>query len=164
MADASVSTLLGWEAFFEEASSFLRSAERQEGGANMAFSHYVERLLICISSVTLVREHLTRQPPHEWSDREVYYHYATDLQVLTDSLRAISQQWELYIDQLSSHPNSTAYHASLRALAGCPRFEINQDQPEYLASLSFFLDGNCCHSGSFPDDNLEKTGDYTRPD
>ena len=65
MADASVSTLLGWEAFFEEASSFLRSAERQEGGANMAFSHYVERLLICISSVTLVREHLTRQPPHE---------------------------------------------------------------------------------------------------
>jgi len=144
MADASGSTLLGWEAFFEEASSLLRSAERQEGVANMAFSHYVvERLQICISSVTLIREHLLNPPATaevSERDRVVYHHYATDLQVLTDSMRAISQQWEMYIDQLNSHPNPTAYRAPLHALAsgpGRPRFEINQDQLEYLASLSF---------------------------
>ena len=74
-ANASGSMLFGWEAFFEEVCSLLRSAERQEGVANMAFSPYiVERLQICISSVSLIREQLINPPDTvelSDSDREV---------------------------------------------------------------------------------------------
>ncbi len=164
MVDGSGYTLLGWEVFFEEVSSFLTSAERQEGVANMAFSlDVVERLQICILNVSLIIEHLLNPPATaEVTDgnREVYRRYATDLQELVDSMRAMSQQWELYIDQLNSHPNPTAYEAPLHPLASelaRPLFQITQDQLEYLASLSFSWTEHCCHSGSFLNDCLEKT-------
>ena len=45
----------GWELFFEELSSFLRSLNRQHGTANESFSHYaLERIEIACGSLESV--------------------------------------------------------------------------------------------------------------
>ena len=57
----------GWEGFFEEVSLFLESLSRQYGTANERYSHYaVERLGICIQSMSRVREQLHEAATGRW--------------------------------------------------------------------------------------------------
>ena len=54
-------------------------------------------------------------------------------------LRSISQQWEIYIDQLQSQLIRNSYQVPLvvSTSPGGPRFSILQEQLVYLHSLSF---------------------------
>ena len=57
--EVDAANLSGWELFFEEVSSFVRSLHRQGESANEAFSEYaVERLEMCIRSVSALIHHL----------------------------------------------------------------------------------------------------------
>ena len=60
------SDLSGWELFFDELSSFVRSLNRQRGTANEDFSEYVvERLESCIRSVSALIHHLRLNTPSD---------------------------------------------------------------------------------------------------
>ena len=139
--------LWGWEAFFEEVDTFLGSASRQYGTANESFSeHVVERLQPCIINISTLQDHLlhasdawiTGQPSEE--DLVVIEHYSSLLSELLEVLRGISHQWQAYTDHLQSQQSAaTSYRAPVMAsrAPGRPRFDITQDQLQYLHSLSF---------------------------
>ena len=59
------SVLWGWERFFEELSAFLRDLNRQAGTANESYCEYaVERLEICLQSVSSLVRQLRSRPAH----------------------------------------------------------------------------------------------------
>ena len=135
---ASSHVLWGWERFFEELSSFLRFAERQQL-ANESFAEYVlERLEACIQSVSVLIDNL-RAPTSNQQASAIAAHYSTLLAELLECLQRLSQEWESYLDQHQLQIASTSYIAPIihTTQAGRPRFLITQHQLEYLRSMSF---------------------------
>ena len=135
--------LWGWERFFEELTLFLHSAERQFGIANEAYAQYVlERLQTSVMNVQLLREHLIH-PPTQWQpseqESEVLAYYSAQMAELLDCLRGIALRWQSYYVQLEADSFSTAYQAAVvyTSHPGRPRFDVTQDQLEYLSCLSF---------------------------
>lgn len=135
---ASSHVLWGWERFFQELSSFLRFAERQQL-ANESFAEYVlERLEACIQSVSVLIDNL-RAPTSNQQASAIAAHYSTLLAELLECLQRLSQEWESYLDQYQLQIASTSYIAPIihTTQAGRPRFLITQHQLEYLRSMSF---------------------------
>ena len=135
----------GWELFFEELSSFLRSLQRQHGTANESFSHYaLERIEISCGSLESVL-HQMRTTVAEGnlssSESATVTEYCTLIAELIRHLHNSAQEWESYLDQLLqvSLDSSTSYSAptSTTLGPGRPKFQISHDQLQYLSSMSF---------------------------
>ena len=135
----------GWENFFQNISAFILYLMRQYGTANESYSHYaVERLTLCVRSVSDVREHLRRQTFEMGTvdvseeERSVVIRYVQKLGQLIDNLRRIGLLWEAHIDMADQRNESTAYRAPVIDLPrGRPHFDITRYQLEYLSSLGF---------------------------
>ena len=69
----------------------------------------------------------------------VIHHFSMQITELTECVRSIANKWEEYVEQFDSLRMVDAYHApTVPSIGpGRPRFQITQDQLEYLASLSF---------------------------
>ena len=126
----------GWERFFEELSSFLRFAERQEGTSNESFSEYVvERLETCIQNVSTLVDHL-RASTNDQEASTTAAHYSALLAELLQCLQRLSH--ESYLDQCQLCVVTSYTVPMIRTgEAGRPRFLITQHQLQYLRSMSF---------------------------
>lgn len=144
MSSAGEQVVWGWETFFDDLLGFLRVAERHFGTANHAYaSHIVERLNTCIRSLSNLKDHLNgAMATHTNStqgEEGVIHHFSMQITELTECVRSIANKWEEYVEQFDSLRMVDAYHApTVPSIGpGRPRFQITQDQLEYLASLSF---------------------------
>ena len=133
----------GWELFFGELSSFLRSLQRQHGTATEAFSYYaLERIEISCGSLERVL-HQMRTTVEEGtlssSESAIITEYCTLIAELIRHLHSTAQEWESYVDQLLqvSHGSSYSAPTSTTMGPGRPKFHISCDQLEYLSSMSF---------------------------
>ena len=117
------------------------------GNANQPRSAWIlERLQTGITNVVSLKNHLmnyldTRtinDRPADDEELEVIRGYSTLFDDLVIVLRSISQQWEIYIDQMQSQQFRNSYQVPLvvSARPGRPRFDISQEQLVYLHSLS----------------------------
>ncbi len=136
------SEVWGWQAYFDELSTFLHQLERQEGRANQQFAEYaMERLGTTTVSVTNIRDILTSAMASVGDqERDILLHYQSSMNELLESLQSASLEWDRYLDSLQSLPDQSAsYHAStsLTGRQGRPRFQICLEQLEYLSSMSF---------------------------
>ena len=144
MSSAGEQVVWGWETFFDDLLGFLRVAERHFGTANHAYArHIVERLNTCIRSLSNLKDHLngamaTRTNSTQ-GEEGVIHHFSMQITELTECVRSIANKWEEYVEQFDSLRMVDAYHApTVPSIGpGRPRFQITQDQLEYLASLSF---------------------------
>ena len=134
--------LLGWERFFSELSSFLSSINRQRGTANEDFSEFVvERLQMCIMSVSTLIHHLQSNVPSDGAAARVGAQYSAHLAELLECLRSMLQEWQDYLDHYQLRSVSS-FHASASVAQtasqpGRPRFDISREQLQYLRSMSF---------------------------
>lgn len=142
MASSSESQLWGWETFFDKISSFLRESGQQFGNCSENYANYaVERLEICIITVTRLKEHLENgvalvEPEYH----EVVTAYKNNMEDLLMYLRSLSEEWERYIVSMERISESLRYRAVTTESVGRPgrpRFIIAKEQLEYLHSLSF---------------------------
>ena len=126
--------LRGWTNFFTQLSSFLVSCERHYGLANQQYTEYaIERLSQQCQSVQAILDSIRRAASADLSS------LCTSLTQLLEHLHAILNQWEQYSDTLDIQqvrrycpplvPPSSGH--------GRPRFDISQEQLQYLRSLSF---------------------------
>ena len=134
------SVLWGWERFFDELSRFLRDLNRQTGVANESYCEYaVERLEVCIRSVSALLDQLRSRPPTHVADdvSDVAVHYSVQLAELLQCLRGLYTEWQRYRDD--GHHLSTAYSVptSQPSIQGRPRFIISREQICYLRSMAF---------------------------
>ena len=132
--------LWGWERFFTELSSFLRTAERQMENANQAFSEYVlERLQISMLSLSALMDQLRSVAPSDTQQGSVSAYYYSEIAELLVCVREIASQWERHIDEQVHMHAATSYSAPHENVArvGRPRFDITREQLQYLASMSF---------------------------
>ena len=144
MSSAGEQVVWGWETFFDDLLGFLRVAERHFGTANHAYArHIVERLNTCIRSLSNLKDHLngamaTRTNSTQ-GEEGVIHHFSMQITELTECVRSMANKWEEYVEQFDSLRMVDAYHApTVPSIGpGRPRFQITQDQLEYLASLSF---------------------------
>ena len=137
----------GWELFFEELSSFLRSLNRQHGTANESFSHYaLERIEIACGSLESVLYQLrttVSEGSLNSSESATVTEYCTLIAELIRHLHSTAQEWQSYLDQLMqlslSQDSSTSYSAPMSTAVGPgrPKFQISRDQLQYLSSMSF---------------------------
>ncbi len=144
MAQAnSVSPMSAWESFFDEVSSFMRSLERQSTlNATESFSHYVlEKISMYSSSITSLLGHM-RITTENITDgnAQIISDYIIMLEELFQYLQTTAQVWDLHLDEIHSTSHIFSYLApavSAHLRPGRPRFDISQDQLEYLSSMSF---------------------------
>ena len=99
-------SLWGWEWFFDELAAFMRDLNRQVGCANESYCEYaVERLEICIQSVSSPIDHLRTRPAHiNESDTSVAARYSVHLTELLQCLRGLYMEWQGYVDRDGYHP------------------------------------------------------------
>ena len=140
MAQQSEHELWGWQAFFDELSTFLRDSSRQLGNCSEGYVYYVEeRLELCVQSVTLLKDHLQTQIPNiPERSREVVHRYLGEMGDSLECLTALQQEWLQYQEVCERASESMAYHVSIERGSlgrGRPRFEISCHQLEYLRSL-----------------------------
>ena len=132
--------LSGWERFFDELSSFIRSVNRQRGTANEDFSEYVvERLEMCTISVSSLVHHLRLNAPTDEAAARVGAQYSANLSELLECLRSMLREWQDYLNHYQLRSIS-AYHAPpapSMSQPGRPRFDISKEQLQYLRSMSF---------------------------
>lgn len=130
--------LWGWERFFDELASFMRDINRQAGIANESYCEYaVERLEICIHSVSTLLDQLRTRPVHVTdSVADIATRYSVQLAELLQCLRGLYIEWQRYHDEGHSLPSYSAptLHSSTR---GRPKFIISREQICYLRSMSF---------------------------
>lgn len=139
----------GWTAYFDNIKSFLQDLSRRFGLCNLRYAEYaVERLDICLGSVNLVIDQFndalkggTSTNQNEEQTRILLF-YRGQLEELTVCMRQIATEWQTLKDTLDAREWSPhAYRP--RAIAvptgarGRPKFQITQEQLEYLYSLSF---------------------------
>ena len=137
----------GWELFFEELSSFLRSLQRQHSTATESFSHYaLERIEISCGSLENVLHQLhttVAEGTLNGSELATINEYCTLITELIQHLHSTAQDWESHLDQLlqvshySSSSMSYSAPTSTTVGPGRPKFHISRDQLEYLSSMSF---------------------------
>ena len=135
------SQLWGWEAFFDELSAFLRELHRRYESCSEAYGSYaMERLEICISSVSRLKNHLedglTRV---EQENRPIVRRYVSDMEELVSYLRSLSREFQDHVDARERMSESMRYRVEVSQPTGRgrPRFLISRDQLEYLRSLLF---------------------------
>jgi len=135
------SELWGWEAFFEEIASFLRESGRQFGSCSENYANYsIERLEVCIITVTRLKEHLENGITRVQSEyHEVVTRYKNSMEALVVYLRSLSEEWDRYIASMERMSESLRYTVATTESSGRgrPRFIIAKEQLEYLCSLSF---------------------------
>ena len=124
--------LQGWARFFEELSSFLQDVERNSPTTSESYVEYVIRQIMTLISETASDE----------SEADIFHSYTEDLGSLFQTLCNIAMEWEDRLDYIMvTRPNTaeTSYRAPVVHIRarGRPRFDINESQLEYLASLSF---------------------------
>ena len=143
MAMAQAQPMQAWESFFDEVSSFIGSLERRNTlNATKSFSYYVlEKISAYSSSITsllcLMRattENVTKE------ELEVISDYIFMLEKLFEYLQTTAQMWDLHLDKIHRTSHTFSYTepaVSAHKRPGRPRFDISQDQLEYLSSMSF---------------------------
>ena len=134
--------LSGWEQFFDELDSFIRSVNRQRGTANEDFSEYVvERLEMCTRSVFSLIHHLRLNAPTDEAAARIGIQYSASLSELLECLRSMLREWQDYLNHYQLR-STTSYHASRTQsvpsqLGGRPRFDISREQLQYLRFMSY---------------------------
>ena len=137
--------LWGWSVYFDTIKVFLLDLERKFGNCNLRYADYaVERLDICIGSVLILLDYFNAglQGPSFFTPegtRHIIF-YRGQLEELTACLQQIKAKWQVYKDSLDANGNSQhAYRATAMPTGakGRPRFQVTQEQLEYLCSLSF---------------------------
>lgn len=144
-AQAQSSMANAWESFFEELSSFLRSAERQSISRSASESycyHVLEKITVYCSSITSLLEHMQGTVDGDGiiSDREssIIRYYITLLGEIFQYLQSIAREWDSHLDEIYSGLHSSYQVTTVSAhICGRPRFNISRDQLEYLCSMSF---------------------------
>ena len=139
---ATMTSMEGWSRYFEDISHFLEGAERQYGIANESFTEYVlEQLELCIRTCTTLTEHLDSEAVPNLDEGEVAIieDYLSTLLGLLHCLRSLRQKWVEYKGIIEATSHDFSYQAGImeRRGRGRSRFNIGQEQLEYLASLSF---------------------------
>ena len=143
MGTTGMAALPGWERFFEELESFMASLRQQAGNSSEAFCHYaIERLEVCIVNLSRLLALLRAPPPSSMSQEEssIIVNYCAYLSQLLRCLRLISLEWQNYVEAIELRTLQSAYRPDQvqpSAGIGRPRFDISQDQLEYLSSMSF---------------------------
>ena len=139
-----------WTRYFESIAEFLQGASRQYGVANESFTDYVvERLDLCISTCSTVREqltlHVSRSPSQPDGNENMHgeeviiMRYGTELQSLVDCLMDIQFLWMRYREMLDARVDDFSFQVdTTRTLCrGRLRFNVSKQQLEYLSSLGF---------------------------
>ena len=137
----------GWTAYFDNIKSFLRDLSRRFGLCNLRYAEYaVERLDICLGSVNLVTDQFndalqdcTSTNQNEEETRILLF-YRGQLEELIICMQQIATEWQMLKDMLDAHEWSPYAYRAVAVPTGArgrPRFQITQEQLEYLYSLSF---------------------------
>ncbi|XP_064391074.1 uncharacterized protein LOC135338911 [Halichondria panicea] len=131
--DDVVVDISSWCDFFSEVSRFVDMLERQYGLANVAFTEYaVLRLSTTIRSLQSIEEALIA---HENSDDlEEIIGYVNEL---SDILMVLQSVWSSYEEAMKNTSVVQRVPPTVGNGRGRPRFDITQEQIEYLRYLSF---------------------------
>ena len=140
--DSDGSILWGWERFFTELSSFLRTIDRQYMLANEQFSEYaIERLETSIVSVSGLVEHLRANSGvnHETDVVSVATHYSAMFAELLGCLWGMYNEWSVYLEHYHLNRRASSYSVPVVQAnpTGRPTFLISESQLQYLRSLGF---------------------------
>ena len=109
------------------------------GTANENFSEFVvERLEMCIVSISRLVHHLRSTDPMDRVAARVGAQYSTYLDEILDCLRIMLREWQNYLNHYQSR-NASSFIVSVThtTQSGRPRFDISQNQLHYLRSMSF---------------------------
>ena len=152
-ADELQSIVWGWHAFFERLSHFLLSVDLRAGVANKKYVVYaMERLETSLMNVRLLKERLVTFRGEEdveldADELRVVQVYEDQLGELLTCLEEVHHECQEYADRLERESpqlrleSAQGYRAPLvrfsRPHRGRPRFDIGQDQLEYLSGLGF---------------------------
>ena len=138
--------IVGWERFFQSLSTFLESNERRFASASEEYiEHAIDRLGIFIRSVTHLLDVICtagtapeRIRSFTDDERDSLEQFKQELETLLEHLRALYVAWDNRYDAIHV-PSSSRFILSRRQSRerGRPRFNITQEQLEYLISLSF---------------------------
>jgi len=126
-----------WQAFFQEVVSLVTAGERHYGVCNANYSDYmIERFELSIQSCETIVNGLSTVLSN--AERAVT-EYKEYIDQLIELLRILLDQWKEYRTLLDSNLHHTSYRAPIQCTSGRgrPKFDIDQEQLEYLASLSF---------------------------
>ena len=109
------------------------------GTANEDFSEFVvERLEMCIVSVSRLLHHLRSTDPLDDLAARVGTQYSSHLDELLDCLRMMLREWQNYLNHYQlRNPSSFIVPVTHTTQPGRPRFDISQNQLHYLHSMSF---------------------------
>ena len=137
----------GWIVFFNNIKSFVRDLQRKCGLCNLRYVEYaLERLDICLRSISLVidlfNEALgtTNHSEEDGSQIRILLFYRGQLEELVVCLQQIAIEWQSLKDMLDANelsPNAYRVTVVPTGSHGRSRFQITQEQLEYLHSLSF---------------------------
>ena len=138
----------GWKVYFDTIKVFLQDLERKFGNCNLRYADYaVERLDTCMGSVHTLVEYLSNGLQDSLftpQGSQYIMFYRGQLEELIACLQQIACKWQLYKDTLdaSERPlNAYRVVAMPTGAKGRPKFQITQEQLEYLFSLSFSWSG-----------------------
>ena len=122
-----------WCEFFTEISRFVDTLERQYGLANHSFTEYaVSRICTTVRSLQYIVSTLSS------NDADELQSTVDDVRELLDVFLMLKTVWNEYKEALQNSPNVHRLPPTLHGTGrGRPRFDITQEQLEYLQSLSF---------------------------
>ncbi len=136
-----------WTMYFDVITHLLQGASRQYGVANESYTEYViERLDLCISTCTTLKEQLTLSSASEVNDDQegdLVVVCKAELEELVDSLMQVQIQWKHYQEVLEAGISEEFSFRVDTGGAGAghgrgrPRFNVSREQLEYLSSLGF---------------------------
>ena len=133
-------SMADWSLVFDRISQFLEGAQRQFGIANHSFAEYaIEKLELCIHTCTTLCDHLVNfLIDLDDDEATVVQDYLSTVETLLGCVRFLHAEWLEYRDIIDASSTRFSYQSgTMRQWFGRPRFSIQQDQLEYLASLSF---------------------------
>lgn len=134
-----------WEALFTEVDNFLVSLRTNKEYADKRFIEYaIERLAVCITCVARIKDLLCSVSVDMMNPEEssIVISYCSHFEELIEYLRLISIEWQKYLDDYRVREVRSAYSTSIMSSVGDrergrPKFDITQEQLEYLSSMSF---------------------------
>ena len=147
------SIVWGWQTFFARLSRFLLSVDLRAGVANKTYVVYaMERLETCLMNVRFLKERLISfrdlaDVQLEPDELQVLSVYDNEVGELLTCLEEVYHEFQEYADRLERESpqlrldSAHGYHAPLVRYSlphrGRPRFDIRQDQLEYLSGMGF---------------------------
>lgn len=134
-----------WCDFFSELASFIDTLERQYGLANSSFTEYaIMRLSTSIRSVQSIDEALS----FLGDSSDELQAIADDAKELVDVLMSLQTIWCTYGEAMASQVSVQRVPPTvLSKRKGRPRFDVTQEQIEYLRYLSFSWTSICSMLG-----------------